>query len=91
MPDNNSSEISEDTTNIGNVENDATNTGNDNQDSSKANNKDNQANIQSGEPINSSNNESLPKTGVEDTGIILLIVTLLGVSIISFIKFIKIK
>ena len=51
----------------------------------------NQTNIKDNEQINSSNDESLPKTGVEDTGIILIIVTLLGIAIISFVKFIRIK
>ena len=64
---------------------------NQSQNSNESNSLNIQTNIQSDEQINSSNNESLPKTGVEDTGIILLIVTLVGIAIVSFIKFIRIK
>ena len=74
-----------------NPEDNNTNTNLNIEDQGNINSTNNQTNIQDDEQINSSNNESLPKTGVEDTGIILLIVTLLGVAVMSFVKFIRIK
>ena len=91
MPDDNNNGISGNENNIGNVNTENNDVNNESQNSNGSNSINSQTNIQNGEQINSGNNESLPKTGVEDTGIILLIVTLLGVAIISFIKFIRIK